>query len=305
MEKLIVEENSQNKRIDSYLVEKKVNLSRTLIQKMLEDEKILVNGKKQKPSYKPEEGDVITIEIPKPEETDLKPQNIPIDIIYEDNDIIVVNKPKGMVVHPANGNPDGTLVNAILAICKDSLSGIGGEIRPGIVHRLDKDTSGLLIVAKNDQAHINMSKQIQDRKVIKKYIALVKGVIAEDSATIDMPIARSTKDRKKMAVDPQGKEAITHFKVLKRYDKYTLLEIKIDTGRTHQIRVHMAYIGHPVVGDMQYSNGKNEFGVEGQMLHSKYLEFDHPITGKRLKLEAPLPQYFIEVLEKLRNREIK
>lgn len=305
MEKLIVEENSQNKRIDSYLVEKKVNLSRTLIQKMLEDEKILVNGKKQKPSYKPEEGDVITIEIPKPEETDLKPQNIPIDIIYEDNDIIVVNKPKGMVVHPANGNPDGTLVNAILAICKDSLSGIGGEIRPGIVHRLDKDTSGLLIVAKNDQAHINMSKQIQDRKVIKKYIALVKGVIAEDSATIDMPIARSTKDRKKMAVDPKGKEAITHFKVLKRYDKYTLLEIKIDTGRTHQIRVHMAYIGHPVVGDMQYSNGKNEFGVEGQMLHSKYLEFDHPITGKRLKLEAPLPQYFIEVLEKLRNREIK
>lgn len=305
MEKLIVEENSQNKRIDSYLVEKKVNLSRTLIQKMLEDEKILVNGKKQKPSYKPEEGDVITIEIPKPEETNLKPQNIPIDIIYEDNDIIVVNKPKGMVVHPANGNPDGTLVNAILAICKDSLSGIGGEIRPGIVHRLDKDTSGLLIVAKNDQAHINMSKQIQDRKVIKKYIALVKGVIAEDSATIDMPIARSTKDRKKMAVDPKGKEAITHFKVLKRYDKYTLLEIKIDTGRTHQIRVHMAYIGHPVVGDMQYSNGKNEFGVEGQMLHSKYLEFDHPITGKRLKLEAPLPQYFIEVLEKLRNREIK
>ena len=251
MEKLIVEENSQNKRIDSYLVEKKVNLSRTLIQKMLEDEKILVNGKKQKPSYKPEEGDVITIEIPKPEETNLKPQNIPIDIIYEDNDIIVVNKPKGMVVHPANGNPDGTLVNAILAICKDSLSGIGGEIRPGIVHRLDKDTSGLLIVAKNDQAHINMSKQIQDRKVIKKYIALVKGVIAEDSATIDMPIARSTKDRKKMAVDPKGKEAITHFKVLKRYDKYTLLEIKIDTGRTHQIRVHMAYIGHPVVGDMQ------------------------------------------------------
>ena len=305
MEKLIVEENSQNKRIDSYLVEKKVNLSRTLIQKMLEDEKILVNGKKQKPSYKPEEGDVITIEIPKPEETNLKPQNIPIDIIYEDNDIIVVNKPKGMVVHPANGNPDGTLVNAILAICKDSLSGIGGEIRPGIVHRLDKDTSGLLIVAKNDQAHINMSKQIQDRKVIKKYIALVKGVIAEDSATIDMPIARSAKDRKKMAVDPKGKEAITHFKVLKRYDKYTLLEIKIDTGRTHQIRVHMAYIGHPVVGDMQYSNGKNEFGVEGQMLHSKYLEFDHPITGKRLKLEAPLPQYFIEVLEKLRNREIK
>ena len=260
--------------------------------------------KKQKPSYKPEVGDIITIEIPEPEEVELKPQDIPIDVIYEDKDIIVVNKPKGMVVHPANGNPDGTLVNAILAKCKDSLSGIGGEIRPGIVHRLDKDTSGLLIIAKNDQAHINMSKQIQDRKVIKKYIALVKGVIGENTATIDMPIARSTKDRKKMAVDPKGKEAITHYKVLQRYDKYTLLEIKIDTGRTHQIRVHMSYIGHPVVGDMQYSNGKNEFGIEGQMLHSKYLEFDHPITGKRLKLEAPLPEYFEQVLNELEGRQI-
>ena len=304
MEKVVVEENTQKKRIDSYIVDKNINLSRTAIKRLLDEGKILVNGKKQKPSYKPEVGDIITIEIMKPKEVELKPQDIPIDIIYEDKDIIVVNKPKGMVVHPANGNPDGTLVNAILAKCKDSLSGIGGEIRPGIVHRLDKDTSGLLIIAKNDQAHINMSKQIQDRKVIKKYIALVKGVIGENTATIDMPIARSTKDRKKMAVDPKGKEAITHYKVLQRYDKYTLLEIKIDTGRTHQIRVHMAYIGHPVVGDMQYSNGKNEFGIEGQMLHSKYLEFDHPITGKRLKLEAPLPEYFEQVLKELEGRQI-
>ena len=304
MEKVVVEENTQKKRIDSYIVDKNINLSRTAIKRLLDEGKILVNGKKQKPSYKPEVGDIITIEIPKPEEVELKPQDIPIDVIYEDKDIIVVNKPKGMVVHPANGNPDGTLVNAILAKCKDSLSGIGGEIRPGIVHRLDKDTSGLLIIAKNDQAHINMSKQIQDRKVIKKYIALVKGVIGENTATIDMPIARSTKDRKKMAVDPKGKEAITHYKVLQRYDKYTLLEIKIDTGRTHQIRVHMSYIGHPVVGDMQYSNGKNEFGIEGQMLHSKYLEFDHPITGKRLKLEAPLPEYFEQVLKELEGRQI-
>ena len=304
MEKVVVEENTQKKRIDSYIVDKNINLSRTAIKRLLDEGKILVNGKKQKPSYKPEVGDIITIEIPEPEEVELKPQDIPIDVIYEDKDIIVVNKPKGMVVHPANGNPDGTLVNAILAKCKDSLSGIGGEIRPGIVHRLDKDTSGLLIIAKNDQAHINMSKQIQDRKVIKKYIALVKGVIAENTATIDMPIARSTKDRKKMAVDPKGKEAITHYKVLQRYDKYTLLEIKIDTGRTHQIRVHMSYIGHPVVGDMQYSNGKNEFGIEGQMLHSKYLEFDHPITGKRLKLEAPLPEYFEQVLKELEGRQI-
>ena len=304
MEKVVVEENAQKKRIDSYIVDKNINLSRTAIKRLLDEGKILVNGKKQKPSYKPEVGDIITIEIPAPEEIELKPQDIPIDIIYEDKDIIVVNKQKGMVVHPANGNPDGTLVNAILAKCKDSLSGIGGEIRPGIVHRLDKDTSGLLIIAKNDQAHINMSKQIQDRKVIKKYIALVKGVIGENTATIDMPIARSTKDRKKMAVDPKGKEAITHYKVLQRYDKYTLLEIKIDTGRTHQIRVHMSYIGHPVVGDMQYSNGKNEFGIEGQMLHSKYLEFDHPITGKRLKLEAPLPEYFEQVLKELEGRQI-
>ena len=304
MEKVVVEENTQKKRIDSYIVDKNINLSRTAIKRLLDEGKILVNGKKQKPSYKPEVGDIITIEIMKPKEVELKPQDIPIDIIYEDKDIIVVNKPKGMVVHPANGNPDGTLVNAILAKCKDSLSGIGGEIRPGIVHRLDKDTSGLLIIAKNDQAHINMSKQIQDRKVIKKYIALVKGVIGENTATIDMPIARSTKDRKKMAVDPKGKEAITHYKVLQRYDKCTLLEIKIDTGRTHQIRVHMSYIGHPVVGDMQYSNGKNEFGIEGQMLHSKYLEFDHPITGKRLKLEAPLPEYFEQVLKELEGRQI-
>ena len=304
MEKIVVEENTQKKRIDSYIVDKNINLSRTAIKRLLDEGKILVNGKKQKPSYKPEVGDIITIEIPAPEEIELKPQDIPIDIIYEDKDIIVVNKQKGMVVHPANGNPDGTLVNAILAKCKDSLSGIGGEVRPGIVHRLDKDTSGLLIIAKNDKAHINMSKQIQDRKVIKKYIVLVKGVIVENTATIDMPIARSTKDRKKMAVDKNGKEAITHYKVVQRYDKYTLLEIKIDTGRTHQIRVHMAYIGHPVVGDLQYSNGKNEFGIEGQMLHSKYLEFDHPITGKRLKLEAPLPEYFEQVLKKLEGRQI-
>ena len=299
MEKVVVEENTQKKRIDSYIVDKNINLSRTAIKRLLDEGKILVNGKKQKPSYKPEVGDIITIEIMKPKEVELKPQDIPIDIIYEDKDIIVVNKPKGMVVHPANGNPDGTLVNAILAKCKDSLSGIGGEIRPGIVHRLDKDTSGLLIIAKNDQAHINMSKQIQDRKVIKKYIALVKGVIGENTATIDMPIARSTKDRKKMAVDPKGKEAITHYKVLQRYDKYTLLEIKIDTGRTHQIRVHMSYIGHPVVGDMQYSNGKNEWNIKGQCLHAKSLEFTHPSSGKKMYLEAKLPEYFENILEDL------
>ena len=304
MKELVVKDNNQKKRLDAYIVEEVDELSRTTVQRLIDEAKILVNGKKQKSSYKPEAGDLISIDMPEARQTKLEAQDIPVPIVYEDNDIIVVNKPKGMVVHPANGNPDGTLVNAILSICKDSLSGIGGEIRPGIVHRLDKDTSGLLIVAKNDVAHIKMSKQIQDREVTKKYIALVKGVIAENEATIDLPIARSTKDRKKMAVDAKGKNAITHFKVLKRYDKYTLLELKIDTGRTHQIRVHMSYIGHPVVGDSVYSNGKNEFGIEGQMLHARYLEFKHPITGKELKLEAPIPEYFEEVLDKLKSREL-
>ena len=301
MEKIVVDE--ENLRLDAYIAKKEEKLSRTMIQKLIEEGDVLVNGNTKKISYKVQAGDIIELNIPEPKETGIKAQEIPLDIVYEDNDIIVVNKPKGMVVHPANGNLDGTLVNAIMAKCKGTLSGIGGEIRPGIVHRLDKDTSGLLIVAKNDQAHINMSKQIKDREVKKIYIALVKGNIAEDEATINMPIGRSTKDRKKMAVRKDGKEAITHFKVLKRYDKYTLLEIKIDTGRTHQIRVHMAEIGHPVVGDSVYSSGKNEFGVEGQMLHAKSLDFEHPITKKQMHLEAELPEYFKEVLSELEKSD--
>ena len=299
MKKINVDED--NIRLDTYVARKVPELSRTMIQKLIESGDILVNGDKKKLSYKVLSGDIITINIPEAKEVDLKPQEIPVEVVYEDNDIIVVNKPKGMVVHPANGNPDGTLVNAIMAMCKDSLSGIGGELRPGIVHRIDKDTSGLLIVAKNDKAHIEMSNQIKNHEVKKIYIALVRGIVGEDEATIDMPIGRSTKDRKKMAVVKNGKEAVTHFKVLKRYDKYTLLEVKIDTGRTHQIRVHMAEIGHPVVGDMVYSNGKNDFGVEGQMLHAKSLDFRHPITGKQMHLEAELPKYFKNVIEKLDN----
>ncbi len=303
MEKVVIKvTENENKRLDIYISEAYKVLSRTAIKRLLEEEKIHVNGKVEKTSYKVKNGDNIEIEIPEAKETKLEAQNIPVPVIYEDKDIIVVNKPKGMVVHPANGNPDGTLVNAILAMCKGSLSGIGGEIRPGIVHRLDKDTSGLLIVAKNDEAHIKMSKQIQDRKVEKRYIALVRGNVPDDEATIDMPIARSKVDRKKMAVDKNGKEAVTHFKVLKRYGNYTLLEIKIDTGRTHQIRVHMSYIGYPVVGDSVYSSGKNEFGVEGQMLHARYLKFKHPITGKELNLEAPLPEYFEKIIKQLESR---
>lgn len=296
--KKIISDN-KGKRIDAYISEKE-EITRTTAQRLIEAGNILVNGKKQKSSYKVSIGDIITIEEVEAKLIELKAQDIPIEIIYEDNDIIVVNKPKGMVVHPGNGNSEGTLVNAIMAICKDSLSGIGGEIRPGIVHRLDKDTSGLLIVAKNDKAHVNISEQIKNHEVKKTYIALVRGIIKENEATIDMPIGRSNSDRKKMAVTKNGKNAITHIKVLKRYDnKYTLLEINIETGRTHQIRVHLSHIGYPIIGDYIYSNGKNEFGVVGQCLHAKRLEFKHPTSGKKIILEASLPEYFENILHEL------
>ena len=301
MKEFIVQKG-ENKRIDAYLAEKNEDMSRVAIQRLLEEGKVLVNGKKVKSSYKVQENDKIVQEDEVVKEVELKPQEIPIEVIYEDNDIIVVNKPKGLVVHPANGNPDGTLVNAIMAICKDSLSGIGGEIRPGIVHRLDKNTSGLLIIAKNDKAHINLSEQIKEHEVEKTYIALVRGVVKENEATINMPIGRSTKDRKKMAVIKTGKEAITHFRVLKRYKNYTLLEVKIETGRTHQIRVHLSQIGYPIVGDDVYSNGKNEWGIVGQCLHAKKLKFKHPITNKEMELEAELPEYFKKIIKELDKR---
>lgn len=305
MKEYIVSQEEKGKRLDAYISSANTDITRTSAQRLIEDGNILVNGKNVKVSYKIQENDKISVEIPKPKQIELKAQDIPIEIIYEDSDIIVVNKPKGMVVHPANGNPDGTLVNAIMAICKDSLSGIGGEIRPGIVHRIDKDTSGLLIVAKNDNAHVKMSEQIKNHEVKKTYIALVRGVFKENEATIDMPIGRSTSDRKKMAVNKNGKNAITHIKVLKRFDKYTLLQVNIETGRTHQIRVHLSHIGYPIVGDYTYSNGKNEFDVIGQCLHAQKLEFKHPITQKDMCLEAELPQYFKDILDKLEDREIK
>ena len=305
MKEYIVSQEEKGKRLDTYIPSVDTDITRTSAQRLIEDGNILVNGKNAKVSYKIQENDKISVEIPEPKQIELKAQNIPIEIIYEDSDIIVVNKPKGMVVHPANGNPDGTLVNAIMAICKDSLSGIGGEIRPGIVHRIDKDTSGLLIVAKNDNAHVKMSEQIKNHEVKKTYIALVRGVFKENEATIDMPIGRSTSDRKKMAVNKNGKNAITHIKVLKRFDKYTLLQVNIETGRTHQIRVHLSHIGYPIVGDYTYSNGKNEFDVIGQCLQAQKLEFKHPITQKDMCLEAELPQYFKDILDKLKDREIK
>ena len=290
-------------RLDKAIREKDDSISRASVQRMIDEGNILVNGNKTKTSYKLKLDDVVTIIKEEPKEVEIKAEDIPLDVIYEDKDILVVNKQKGLVVHPGNGNPDGTLVNAIMARCKDSLSGIGGEIRPGIVHRIDKDTSGLLIIAKNDFAHINVSEQIKNHEVKKTYIALVRGVVKENQATINMPIARSEKDRTKMAVSKKGKEAITHITVLERFDGFTLLEVNIETGRTHQIRVHLSQIGYPIVGDFVYSNGRNPFGVEGQMLHSAKLDFVHPTKGEKMHLEAKLPEYFEDVLKILRKGE--
>ena len=297
-----VEEVDKNNRIDAFISGKIEDFSRSKIQRLIAENKITVNKQTTKPSYKVQEGDSIEIIESKPVQVDIKAQDIPLEVIYEDEDIIVINKEKGMVVHPANGNYEGTLVNAIMSRCKDSLSGIGGEIRPGIVHRLDKDTSGAIIVAKNDLAHVNLSKQIKNHEIKKTYIALVRGVIKENQATIKMPIARSKTDRKKMAVDTKGKEAITHFEVMDRFNnKYTLIKINIETGRTHQIRVHMSYIGYPIVGDEVYSNGKNEFGIHGQCLHAWKLDFKHPKNNKDIHIEAELPKYFSEIINDLRN----
>ena len=282
MKKIInVDIENANKRIDVFLSKIDENYSRTTIQKMIENEKISVNGQKIRQSYKVQVNDKIEIEEEPPKEIELKPQEIPLEILYEDNDIIVINKPKGMVVHPANGNPDGTLVNAVMAVCKNTLSGIGGEIRPGIVHRLDKNTSGAIIVAKNDKAHIKLSEQLKNHEIEKTYIALVRGIVKENNATINMPIGRFFENN------------------------CTLLEIKIETGRTHQIRVHLSYIGYPIIGDDVYSNGKNKWDISGQCLHAKSLKFKHPITGKELYIKAGLPEYFENVITELKHQERK
>ena len=297
MDIIKVKEDSK-KRIDAFVAEN-TEFSRVAVQRLIEEQKILVNGKPTKSSYKVQSGDEIQIEKVEAKEISLEAQDIPLDVLYEDNDIIVINKPKGMVVHPANGNPDGTLVNAVMAICKDSLSGIGGEIRPGIVHRLDKDTSGVIIVAKNDKAHINLSEQIKNHEVEKTYIALVRGNVPENEATINMPIGRSTKDRKKMAVVNDGRKAITHFTVLEQFKGYSYVQFKLETGRTHQIRVHMAHIGHPLLGDDVY--GKPVKGLEGQTLHAQTLGFIQPTTGLYVEVNAPLPEYFENLLTKYRK----
>ena len=294
MKETVVE--MQNGRLDKACSEIFSDYSRSQIKQLLDGGNITVNGKTEKAKYKVKSGDVIRLEEPETKTLELRPENIPLDIVYEDDDVIVINKPQGMVVHPAPGHDEHTLVNALLYHCP--LSTINGTFRPGIVHRIDKDTSGLLMVAKNDKAHRSLAKQLKDKTNIREYVALVHGRIAEDEGTIYAPIGRSLKDRKKQAVVKDGRNAVTHFEVLKRYRDYTLVKCILETGRTHQIRVHMKYIGHPLVGDPLYGPKKTIKG-NGQFLHAGKLGFVHPTTGKLLIFEAPLPKIFQECLEKL------
>lgn len=294
MKETVVE--MQNGRLDKVCSEIFSDYSRSQIKRLLDGGNITVNGKTEKAKYKVKSGDVIRLEEPETKTLELRPENIPLDIVYEDDDVIVINKPQGMVVHPAPGHDEHTLVNALLYHCP--LSTINGTFRPGIVHRIDKDTSGLLMVAKNDKAHRSLAKQLKDKTNIREYVALVHGRIAEDEGTINAPIGRSLKDRKKQAVVKDGRNAVTHFEVLKRYRDYTFVKCILETGRTHQIRVHMKYIGHPLVGDPLYGPKKTIKG-NGQFLHAGKLGFVHPTTGKLLIFEAPLPKIFQECLEKL------
>lgn len=298
-----VAESDQGKRLDVLLVEKLGEQSRTHVQKLIKDNQVLVNNNSaQKPNYKVSAGDEILVNIPVPEKLEVSAEQIPLDILYEDQDLIVVNKPQGMVVHPAAGNYQGTLVNALLHHCTD-LSGINGVLRPGIVHRIDKDTSGVLVVAKNDLAHAGLAEQIKAHSVTRVYHAIVHGEMAEPAGMVDAPIGRHPVHRKKMAVVlKNSKPAITKYRVLERLKDYTLIEARLETGRTHQIRVHMSYLGHPVVGDPLYGYRKGNFGLQGQVLHARVLGFTHPRAGEYMEFEAPLPAYFVELLYMLRNR---
>ncbi len=291
---------NKGERIDKFISDSVDNISRSYAAKLCTDGLVLVNGKAADKNLKLKGTETIEVSLPEPETIELKPENIPLDIVYEDNDVIVINKPAGMVVHPAPGNENGTLVNALLYHCGDSLSAINGVIRPGIVHRIDKDTSGLLVAAKNNEAHLKLSEQLKARKAVRKYIALVNGNIKEDSGTINKPIGRSSADRKKMAITANGREAVTHYNVLERFGRYTLTECVLETGRTHQIRVHMASIGHSLVGDKTYGIKKEKFNLSGQLLHARTIGFVHPSTGEMMQFSSELPDYFSDVIEKLR-----
>ena len=293
--KIIIADKSE--RLDVFLSEK-LDKTRSAVKKLVDDGEITVNGNKVKAGRTLKIGEEISVNIPDPVKLDLEAENIPLDIIYQDKDIAIINKPQGMTVHAGNGTHGSTLVNALLYHL-DSLSGINGVIRPGIVHRIDKDTSGLLVVAKNDAAHLSLSKQIKDKTCHRIYLALLEGVVKQNDGVIDTFIGRSDKNRTMMAVKDRGRRAVTHFKVLKRYKEFTFAEFKLETGRTHQIRVHCKYIGHPIVGDPVYGYEKQKFKLNGQLLHAWKLELTHPSTGKRMIFEAPLPDYFQSVLKKL------
>ncbi|MCS0652230.1 RluA family pseudouridine synthase [Cytobacillus firmus] len=301
MEKMehIIPDEQAGERIDKVLSTLNADWSRTQVQQWIKDANVLVNGQKPKTNYKCSANDKIEISIPEPEELDVVPEEMDLDIYYEDQDVLVVNKPKGMVVHPAAGHGTGTLVNGLMAHCKD-LSGINGVMRPGIVHRIDKDTSGLLMVAKNDMAHESLVNQLMNKTVTRKYRAIVHGVIPHDYGTIDAPIARDPKDRQSMSVVDNGKHAVTHFQVIERFRDFTLVECQLETGRTHQIRVHMKYIGYPLAGDPKYGPRKT-LDIGGQALHAGVLGFEHPRSGEYLEFEAPAPAYFKELVENLAN----
>ena len=302
MTRLTLNAEVPNERVDQFLARSVEGLTRSGAQKLLEAGSVRsASGGILKKNARLNPGETLTVELPDPEPLDVVPQNIPLDIVYEDRDVVVVNKPVGMVVHPAPGHPDGTLVNALLYHCGKSLSGINGVIRPGIVHRIDRDTSGLIIVAKNDAAHLALAEQLQDHSLARTYEAIVVGGLREDAGTVDAPIARHHTDRKKMAVVPGGKRAVTHWSVVERYAGYTWVECRLETGRTHQIRVHMAHLNHPILGDTVYGSKKPYPGLAGQCLHAKKLRFLHPSTGELMEVECPLPEYFTTLIHKLKK----
>jgi len=304
MELLTLQPNKEEAgtRLDAWLAANLEDTTRSAAQRLIEEGRVTVNGKAAAKNYKVTGAETIEVSLPDPEPIDVVPQNIPLDIVYEDEDVIVVNKPKGLVVHPAPGHPDGTLVNALLYHCGDSLSGIGGELRPGIVHRIDRDTSGLIIAAKNDHAHNYLAAQLQDHTLSRVYHCIVMGNLREDSGTVDAPIGRHHTDRKKMAVVADGRRAVTHWRVLERFQGFTYVECRLETGRTHQIRVHMAHTGHPILGDTVYGNKKEVPGLQGQCLHAVGLRFLHPRTEEPIELSCGLTEEFEKQLAKLRAR---
>lgn len=302
MEEIKLISDSADARIDAWVTSQVENLSRSYVQKLIEQGNIQVNGSKVKTNYKLRTGDEVQVTVPEAQKLDVQPEKIDLDILYEDNDIIVVNKPKGMVVHPAAGNYTGTLVNALMEYCGDRLSDINGVIRPGIVHRIDKDTSGILVVAKSNEAHEKLSEKLKEHDINRIYVAIVEGILREESGKIDAPIGRHPVERKKMAVNTKtGRRAVTYFKVLERFKNATAIEVRLETGRTHQIRVHMSYIGYPILGDEVYGRKKQKYDIGGQALHAKTLGFEHPITGKYMEFQADLPEYFEKLLHELRS----